>query len=116
MKHLNISKTRCSGSALGSSIRKIQFPASLKTGKTNVKADTLSHIPWQQADLECTDLECQTVKAIMMGCTAETPLFEAYSRKMVQAEGFQVISSQENALVLAKWKLAKLLPLLDKSG
>ena len=69
------------------------------TGKSNVEADTLSHIPWQQADLECID--DQTVKAIIAGCTAETS-FEAYSGKSVQDKEFQEISSQEDTLFLDK--------------
>ena len=48
-----------------------------------MEADTLSHLPWKQARLEDLDLNCLTVKAIIMGCTAETSLFEAYSGKTV---------------------------------
>ena len=55
------------------------FQLYFNTGKSNVEADTLSHIPWQQAGLESLGSDCQTVKAIIVGCTAETSLFEAYS-------------------------------------
>ena len=37
-------------------------------------------------------------KAIIVGCTAETSLVEAYSEKAVQAKGFQVVSSQEDTI------------------
>ena len=73
-----------------------------KTGKSNVEADALSCIPWQQTELECIDLDCQIVKVIRMGCTAETSLFEVYSGKTAQAKGFQVISSQGDSLFLDK--------------
>ena len=52
-----------------------------KTGKSNIEADDLSQIPWQKAGSECKDLECLTVKGIIVGCTAENPLIEAYARK-----------------------------------
>ena len=78
------------------------FQLHYKTGKSNVEPDALSHIPWQQADLECIDVNCQMVKVVIAGCAAETFLFEAYSGKMVQAKGFQVISSQDNTLFLGK--------------
>ena len=78
------------------------FQLHYKTGKSNVEADALSCIPWQQADLECIDLDGQVVKAITAGCTAETSLFEACSGKTVQAKGFQVISYQEDTFFLCK--------------
>ena len=59
------------------------FQILYKAGKSNVEADALSHIPWQQARLECLDLCCLTVKAIITGYTTETSLFEAYSGKTV---------------------------------
>ena len=50
-----------------------------KTGKSNVEADALSQMPWQKARSECQNLDCLTVKAIIMGCTNETLLIEAYA-------------------------------------
>ena len=76
------------------------FQLHYKTGKSNVKADVLSQIPWQQAGLEYIDLDCQTVEVIIMGCTTETSLFEAYLGKTIQAEGFQMISPQTDTLFL----------------
>ena len=78
------------------------FQLHYKSSKSNIEADALSHIPWQQAELEFKDLDCQRVKVIIVVCTVETTLFEAYSQKMVQAKGFQVISSQEDTLFLGK--------------
>ena len=51
----------------------------------------MSWIPWQKARLECQDLDCLTIKAIIVGCTTETPLIEAYVGKMV-------ISPENNTL------------------
>ena len=78
------------------------FQLHYKTCNSNVEADALLHIPWQQAGLECLDLDSKMVKAIIAGCTAETSLFEANSGKTVQAKGFQVIPSQEDTLLLGK--------------
>ena len=85
-----------------------------KTGKSDVEADALSPIPWQKADLECTD--GQTVKAIIAGCTAETSFFEAYSGKSVLAKEFQVIFSQEDTLFLGKVEADQTPPLPNKNG
>ena len=68
---------------LCSFICKLQLPAYYKTGKSNVEADTLSQIPWQKAKSECQDLDYLTIKAIIVSCTTETPLIEAYARKTV---------------------------------
>ena len=57
------------------------FQLHYKAVKSNVEADTVSCIPWQQDGLECLNLNCLTVKAIITGCTEETSLFEAYSGK-----------------------------------
>ena len=37
------------------SLADYNFQLHYKTGKSNVEADGLSHIPWQQARLECLD-------------------------------------------------------------
>ena len=63
-------------------LAKYNFQLHYKTGKSNVEADALSQIPWQKVRLECLDLDCLTVKAIIMGNT-KTLLFEAYSGKTV---------------------------------
>ena len=81
------------------------FQLHYKTGKSNVEADTLSHIPWQQARLEELDLNCLTVKVIITGCTAETSLFEAYSGKTM-------IPPQSDTLFLDKVEVSQNLPLL----
>ena len=54
-----------------------------KTGKSNVEADALSQIPWQQTRLQHQDLDCLTFKVIITSCTSETSLFEVYSGKTV---------------------------------
>ena len=51
----------------------------------------MSQIPWHKAKSEYQDLGHLTVKAIIGGCTTETPLIEAYAGKAV-------ISPQENTL------------------
>ena len=65
------------------------FQLHYKTGKSNVKADALSHIPWQQAELECIDLDCQTVKAIIAGCTAEIPYLRPIQERWSKLRGFK---------------------------
>ena len=45
--------------------------------------------------MECQDLDCLTVKAIIVGCTTETPLIEAYAGKTV-------ISLQKDTLFCSK--------------
>ena len=52
---------------------------------------SLSQIPWHKAKSEYQDLDHLTVKAIIGGCTTESPLIEAYLEKAI-------ISSQGNAL------------------
>ena len=81
------------------------FQLHYKTGKSNVEGDALSGIPWQQTGLECLDSDCQTVKVIIMGSTAETSLFEAYSGKTVQAKGFQMIFNRQALYSLVKWEV-----------
>ena len=81
------------------------FQPHYKTGKSKVEADALSHIPLQQARLECLDLKCLTVKVIITCCTAETSLFEAYSGKTV-------IPPHSETLFLGKVEVDKTLPLL----
>ena len=49
------------------------FQLHYKTDKSNIEADALSQIPWQTARLESQDLDYLTIKAIIMGCTTETP-------------------------------------------
>ena len=39
---------------------------------------------------------------IITSCTTEPSLFEAYSGKTIQAKGFQVISPEEDTLLLGK--------------
>ena len=45
--------------------------------------------------MECQDLDCLTVKAIMVSCTTEIPLVEAYAGKTV-------ISMQKDTLLYSK--------------
>ena len=71
------------------------FQLHYKTCKSNVEADALSQTPWQQARFECQGLDCLMVEAIIVGCTIETSLIEAYVGKMV-------ISLQSNTLFCSK--------------
>ena len=59
------------------------FQLYYKTGKSNVKADDLSQIPWHKTKSDYLDLDPVTVKAIIGGCTTEIPLIEAYVGKAV---------------------------------
>ena len=71
------------------------FQLHYKAGKTNVEADALSQIPWQKPRSECQDLDCLTVKAIIMGCTTKPPLIDVYVVKTV-------IPSQKDTLFCGK--------------
>ena len=71
------------------------FQLHYKTGKSNLEADDLSQIPWQKARSECHNLDWLPVKAIIIGCTTETPLIEAYMGKAV-------ISLQKDTLFCGK--------------
>ena len=85
------------------------FHLHYETSKSNVEANTLSHILWQQTEVECINLDCQMVKVIIGECTVETSLFEAYSGKMVKVNVFQGVSPQENTLFLGKVEVDQIL-------
>ena len=50
----------------------------MKTGKWYVEADTLSRIPWDNAE-DYKNLDSVAVKAILSGCSQQSALFEAYA-------------------------------------
>ena len=75
----------------------------------NKKKEVLSLIPLQKARLECQDLNCLTVKAIIVGYTTETPLIGTYVGK-------KVISPQNDTLFCSKVGLIKTFQLLIRNG
>ena len=80
---LTLAKLDAVGQCWVAALVNYNFQLHFKTGKSNIEADALPQISLQQAGLKCLDLDCLAVKAIIMGCTTETSLFEAYSGKTV---------------------------------
>ena len=73
---LTTAKLDACGQRWVASLANYNFDITYKTGKTNIEADALSRIPWEQASIET--LEDPVVKAIMSGATIDVPYLESY--------------------------------------
>ena len=66
------------------------FQHPYKSGKSNVEADVLSCIPWDRQSSDDVFLDCDAVKAIIVGCSLETLLFEAYKGSPIHTKSLHI--------------------------
>ena len=71
-----------------SSLANYNFQLHCKSGKSNVEADALSQILWDRQSSDDVHLDCNVVRAVIVGCSLETPLFEAYTRSSIHTKCF----------------------------
>ena len=91
---LTLAKLDAVGQYWVATLPNYSFQLHYVTGKSNVEADALSHIPWQQYGTGMPRFKLHD-KVTITSCTAETFLFEAYSGKTV-------IPPQSESLFLGK--------------
>ena len=93
---LTSAKLDATGQRWVASLANYNFQLHYKSGKTNVEADALSRIPWENATLDEA-----TVKAIMdVGTAGHSALFEAYTAEQLPEDCCQYVA-QCNALTVA---------------
>ena len=82
------------------SLANYNFQLHYKSGKSNVEPDALSHIPWNRQSSDDVFLDCNVVKAIRVGCSLETSLFEAYTGHPIHTKGLHITTIGDTLLPL----------------